>query len=89
MTFLKDTPLLYEDTHLSQRYIRSFCGRVVEVTPLKHIPVLLEFDGAQVGKLPVRYGILPQALRLFAPVIKVISALIFILTTIYSIYYGK
>lgn len=70
MTFIKDASLLYNGIHLSQPYIRSFCGNVVEVTPLSDIPVLLEFDGEQVGKLPVKYEILPQALRLFAPVAK-------------------
>lgn len=67
MTFLKDSTLLYRGKHLAQPYIRSFRGSVVEVTPLDDTPVLLECDGEQVGRLPVRYEILPQALRLFAP----------------------
>ena len=67
MTFLKDSPLLYRGTHLAQPYIRSFRGRIVKVEPLGDTPVLLEFDGEQAGKLPVRYEILPQALRLFSP----------------------
>lgn len=67
MTFIKDASLLYKGTHLLQSYIHSFRGNVVEVTPLGDIPVLLEFDGEQVGKLPVSYEILPQALRLFSP----------------------
>ena len=67
LTFLKDSTLLYRGKHLAQPYIRSFRGSVVEVTLLGDTPVLLECDGEQVGKLPVRYEILPQALRLFAP----------------------
>lgn len=67
MTFLKDSPLLYKGKHLAQPYIRSFRGSVVEVTPLGDTPVLLECDGEQVGRLPARYEILPQALRLLAP----------------------
>jgi YegS/Rv2252/BmrU family lipid kinase len=67
LTFLKDSPLLYKGKHLARPYIRSFRGSVVEVTPLGNTPVLLECDGEQVGRLPVRYEILPQALLLFAP----------------------
>jgi diacylglycerol kinase (ATP) len=66
-TFLKDSPLLYKGKHLAQPYIRSFRGSAVEVIPLGDTPVLLECDGEQVGRLPVRYEILPQALRLFGP----------------------
>lgn len=67
LTFLRDSPRVYRGKHLSQPYIRSFRGRVVEVTAPGSTPVLLEFDGEQVGTLPVRYEILPQAVRLFAP----------------------
>jgi diacylglycerol kinase family enzyme len=58
---------VYCGKHLTQPYVRSFRGSVVEVTPLDEVPVLLEFDGEQAGTLPVRYEILPQALTLFAP----------------------
>lgn len=67
LTFMKDSSLLYKGKHLAQPYVRTFRGRVVDVTPLGDTPILLEFDGEQVGSLPVRYEILPQALRLFAP----------------------
>jgi diacylglycerol kinase (ATP) len=67
MTFLRNAPLLYQGRHLGLPNIRSFRGRVIEVMPLGDLPVLLEFDGEQAGQLPVRYEILPQALRLFAP----------------------
>lgn len=67
LTFLRDAPRLYRGKHLTQPYIRSFRGSVVEVTPLCETPVLLELDGEQLGTLPVRYEILPQALRLLAP----------------------
>jgi diacylglycerol kinase (ATP) len=67
LKFMKDSSLLYKGKHLARPYARSFRGRVVEVTPLGDTPVLLEFDGEQAGCLPVRYEILPQALRLFAP----------------------
>ena len=64
MTFLRDAPRLYRGRHLDRSYIRSFQGRVIEVTPLGDVPVLSECDGEELGSLPVRYDILPQAVRL-------------------------
>ena len=65
--FLRDAPRLCQGLHLGQAYVRSFRAKQVEVQPLGKVPVLLELDGEQVGRLPVRYEIVPRALRLLLP----------------------
>lgn len=70
-TFLKDAALVYKGQHLAQHYVRHFRGRTVEVTSLGN-SIPMEFDGEPIGELPVRYEILPEAIRLYAPIIKAI-----------------
>jgi diacylglycerol kinase (ATP) len=67
LTFLRYAPRLYCGTHLSLPFMHSARGRVVEAKPVGNAPILLELDGEQVGRLPVRYENLPRALRLFTP----------------------
>jgi diacylglycerol kinase family enzyme len=69
LTFLRYAPRLYRGTHLNLPFIHSIRGQIIEANPVDNAPILLELDGEQVGRLPVRFENLPQALRLFAPAI--------------------
>jgi YegS/Rv2252/BmrU family lipid kinase len=68
-TFLRHSGKIYKGKHLSQGWpwASSHRGRVVEVTPLGPDPVLVDLDGEQPGRLPVRYEVLPAVLNLLAP----------------------
>lgn len=66
-TFVRCAPKLYQGTHIALPFIRTLRGRVVEVEPLAQTPVLIDLDGEQPGRLPVRYELLPKAIQLLAP----------------------
>ncbi|MBI5511484.1 MAG: diacylglycerol kinase family lipid kinase [Deltaproteobacteria bacterium] len=66
-TFLRYSGKIYKGEHLTLPGVKVSRGRVVEATPLGSEPVLIDLDGEQPGRLPVRYEILPKAIRLFAP----------------------
>jgi diacylglycerol kinase (ATP) len=65
--FLRYSGKIYNGEHLGLPGIRELRGRVVEATPLGPEPVLIDLDGEQPGKLPVRYRVLPSAIKLLAP----------------------
>jgi diacylglycerol kinase (ATP) len=65
--FLRISPKLYAGKHIGLPHIRSFRGRVVTAEPQGSSPVLIDLDGEQPGKLPVRYSIVPKALKVLAP----------------------
>ena len=66
-TFIKNSGRIYRGTHLGLPEVRSFRGRVVQAEPVGTAPVLLDVDGEQPGRLPVRYEIVPGAIKIFAP----------------------
>ncbi len=65
--FVKLSPRIYAGTHLGQPKVRREVGRTVVAEPLDDEPVLIDLDGEQPGKLPVRYSIVPSAVALLAP----------------------
>jgi diacylglycerol kinase family enzyme len=67
VTFLRYSGKIYKGRHIGLPEIRELRGRVVEATPLGREPVLIDLDGEQPGRLPVRYGVLPSAIKLLAP----------------------
>jgi diacylglycerol kinase family enzyme len=52
---------LYDGTHADAPYTRALRARCVEAS--SGAPVLLDVDGEAAGRLPIRVGILPRALR--------------------------
>ena len=66
-TFLRHSHRIYQGAHLSLPNIRVVQGSVVTATPLGKNPVLIDLDGEQPGQLPVRYHIIPKAIKLYAP----------------------
>jgi len=67
VTFLRYSGKIYKGRHIGLPEIRELRGRVIEATPPGREPVLIDLDGEQPGRLPVRYGILPSAIKLLAP----------------------
>jgi YegS/Rv2252/BmrU family lipid kinase len=67
VTFLRYSGKIYKGRHIGLPEIRELRGRVVEATPPGREPVLIDLDGEQPGRLPVRYGVLPSAIKLLAP----------------------
>lgn len=56
---------LYRGTHLGTSKIRSCRGSLVEAT--SNSEVLIDMDGEQPGRLPIKLIVLPGAIRLIAP----------------------
>jgi diacylglycerol kinase family enzyme len=58
-------PKLYRGTHLPHPKAELLRGRVVEIDSPEPLPV--ELDGEQPGTTPVRFEVVPRALRLRVP----------------------
>ena len=58
-------PKLYRGTHLPHPKAELLRGRVVEIDSPEQLPV--ELDGEQPGTTPVRFEVVPRALRLRVP----------------------
>jgi len=65
--FLRYSGRIYKGEHIGLEAIRELRGRVVEATPCGTTPVLIDLDGEQPGRLPVRYAVLPRAIKVLAP----------------------
>ncbi|MEE8409163.1 MAG: diacylglycerol kinase family protein [Myxococcota bacterium] len=65
--FIRYSGAIYEGKHLDFPEISGTRGAAVTATPLGKTPVLVDVDGEQPGKLPVRYEVMPQAIKLLAP----------------------
>jgi diacylglycerol kinase (ATP) len=59
--------MLYDGTHLRLPNTTTLRGVVVEAEPMDGVPVLLDVDGEQPGRLPARFTILPGALWVRTP----------------------
>jgi diacylglycerol kinase (ATP) len=66
LDFMTTAPKLYRGTHLSHPKVDLVRARVVAVDAHERLPI--ELDGEQVGTTPVRFEIVPGALRLRVPV---------------------
>jgi len=58
-------PKIYRGTHLPHPKAELLQGRTVTIEPVDPMPV--QFDGEQPGTTPVRFELVPQALRLRVP----------------------
>ena len=65
LDFVTTAPKLYRGTHLSHPKVDLVRGRIVGVDAHERLPI--ELDGEQVGTTPVRFEIVPGALRLRVP----------------------
>jgi len=65
LDFITTAPKLYRGTHLSHPKIDLVRARVVEVDARERLPI--ELDGEQVGTTPVRFEVVPGALRVRVP----------------------
>jgi diacylglycerol kinase (ATP) len=65
--FVRYSSRLYQGTHVGLPEIRVVRGSRVEATPLENSPVLIDLDGEQPGRLPVRYDVVPRVLKVYAP----------------------
>jgi diacylglycerol kinase (ATP) len=65
LDFASTAPKLYRGTHLSHPKVDLVRARVVEVDAAETLPI--ELDGEQVGTTPVRFEIVPGALRVRVP----------------------
>ncbi|HET6346215.1 MAG TPA: hypothetical protein VFH51_14870, partial [Myxococcota bacterium] len=65
--FVRYSGRLYQGTHIGLPEIRVVRGRRVEATPVDSSPVLIDLDGEQPGRLPVRYDVVPRVLKVYAP----------------------
>ncbi len=63
--FVTTAPKLYRGTHLSHPKVDLVRARVVEVDARERLPI--ELDGEQVGTTPVRFEVVPGALRVRVP----------------------
>jgi diacylglycerol kinase (ATP) len=63
--FVRTFPKIYRGKHLSHPKIDVLRGDAVEVDAVPAVPVVL--DGEQPGTTPVRFELLPQALRVRVP----------------------
>jgi len=67
-------PKIYAGTHIASPKVRELRGKVITATPVDS-DVLIDLDGEQPGKLPVRYEVMPKALQLLAPWESAVAAL--------------
>ena len=65
LDFVTTAPKLYRGTHLSHPKVDLVRARVVEVDARERLPI--ELDGEQVGTTPVRFEVVPGALRVRVP----------------------
>ena len=63
--FVTTAPKIYKGTYLSHPKVELLRSRTVTVDAAEHLPI--ELDGEQVGTTPVRFEIVPAALRLRVP----------------------
>jgi YegS/Rv2252/BmrU family lipid kinase len=63
--FVRTFPKIYRGKHLSHRKIEVLHGRTVAVESGVRLPIVL--DGEQPGTTPVRFEVVPGALRVRAP----------------------
>jgi diacylglycerol kinase (ATP) len=63
--FLTTAPKIYKGTYLSHPKVELLRSRTVAVDAAEHLPI--ELDGEQVGTTPVRFEIVPSALRVRVP----------------------
>jgi YegS/Rv2252/BmrU family lipid kinase len=64
--FLANSPKVYRGTHLSLPNVTFVRGKEIVAEPTTG-PVLIDIDGEQPGRLPVRYEIMPKAITVWAP----------------------
>ncbi|MDX2053918.1 MAG: diacylglycerol kinase family lipid kinase [Polyangiaceae bacterium] len=68
LTFAESLALsrhIYSGSHLTQKKVLSFRGRVIEAEALRASePVLIDCDGEQPGTLPLKASVIPAALEL-------------------------
>jgi YegS/Rv2252/BmrU family lipid kinase len=62
---VRTMPKIYRGTHLPHPKGELLRGRVVTIEAAEHLPV--QFDGEQPGTSPVRFEVVPSALRLRVP----------------------
>ena len=65
--FLTKRRMLYDGSHVRLPNTRCLRARVVEAEPVGGAEVLLDVDGEQPGRLPARWTLRPQALRVRVP----------------------
>jgi diacylglycerol kinase (ATP) len=65
LDFLTTFPKIYRGTHVGHAKVEVLKARSVSVAPERPLPVVL--DGEQPGRTPVRFEVLPRALRLRVP----------------------
>ena len=63
--FVTTAPKIYKGTYLSHPKVELLRSRTVAVDAVEHLPI--ELDGEQVGTTPVRFEIVPAALRVRVP----------------------
>jgi diacylglycerol kinase (ATP) len=63
--FVTTAPKLYRGTHLSHPKIEVVRAKVVTVDGAERLPI--ELDGEQLGTTPIRFEVVPGALRLRVP----------------------
>jgi diacylglycerol kinase (ATP) len=63
--FVTTAPKIYKGTYLSHPKVELLRSRTVAVEAPEHLPI--ELDGEQVGTTPVRFEVVPAALRVRVP----------------------
>ena len=65
LDFVTTAPKLYRGTHLSHPKVELVRSRTVAVDAPERLPI--ELDGEQLGTTPVRFEVVPGALRVRVP----------------------
>jgi diacylglycerol kinase family enzyme len=63
--FLTTAPKIYKGTYLAHPKVQLLRSRTVAVDASEHLPI--ELDGEQVGTTPVRFEVVPHAVRVRVP----------------------
>jgi diacylglycerol kinase (ATP) len=63
--FITTSPKLYKGTYLAHPKVDLLRSRAVSVDAPEHLPI--ELDGEQVGTTPVRFELVPGAIRVRVP----------------------
>jgi diacylglycerol kinase family enzyme len=63
--FLTTAPKIYKGTYLAHPKVELLRSRTVAVDASEHLPI--ELDGEQVGTTPVRFEVVPHAVRVRVP----------------------